>query len=120
MQTNDLPAAQALADHAATLAAHSEIPRRRANALYCRGVLHHDAAQLLAAADRYGEAGRPLLCAKALESAAGCFVGSSDCSQARTAFIRAEEIYTSLGAVTDIARVQARLCNDAIPEFLPM
>ena len=54
--TGDLGTAQALADQAATLAAESEIPHRQANALYCRALLDHDAARLLAAGERYDDA----------------------------------------------------------------
>ena len=104
----DLATAKAIAGHAAALAAESEIPHRQANALYCRGLLDHDATGLLAAAERYGAASRPLLSAKALEAAAGDFVGADDRDQARAAFTRAVEIYTSLGAVTDVARLQTR------------
>jgi len=107
-QTGDLAAAKALAGHAAALAAGSEIPHRQANALYCRGLLDHDAARLLTAADRYTEAGRPLLSAKALEAAAGEFLDTGDRDQARGAFTRAGDIYTSIGAATAAARLQAR------------
>jgi DNA-binding CsgD family transcriptional regulator len=107
-QTGDQITAEALAGHATALAADSEIPHRQANALYCRGLLDHDALQLLAAAERYGDAGRPLLRAKALEAAAGEFVEVDDRDQARAAFTRAVEIYTSLGAAADVARLQAR------------
>src|SRR5207342_2278465 len=48
-KTGDLGTAQALAGHAASFAAESEIPHRQANALYCRGLLDHDATRLLAA-----------------------------------------------------------------------
>jgi len=105
--TGDLSTAQALAGHAGTLAAGSTIPHRLANALYCRGLLDHDAARLLAAAERYGDASRPLLRAKALEAAAGYFIDADDRSQARAAFTTAVEVYTSLGAAADVARVQA-------------
>jgi len=104
----DLGTAKALAGHAAALAAESEIPHRQANALYCRGLLDHDATRLLRAAERYSDASRPLLCAKALEAAAGDFVRTDDRGQARAAFMRAMEIYTSLGAAADVARLQAR------------
>ncbi len=107
-KVGDLDAAQALAGHAAALAADSEIPHRQANALYCRGLLDHDASRLLEAAGRYGDASRPLLRAKALEAAAGEFVSAGDRGQARAAFICAVEIYTSLGAAADVARLQAR------------
>ena len=106
-QTGDLATAQALAGHADALAAGSEIPHRQANALYCRGLLDRDAPRLLAAAERYDEAGRPLLAAKALEAAAGHFVDADDRDQARAAFTRAVEVYASLGAAADVARLQA-------------
>ena len=106
-ETGDLGTAQELAGHAEALAAGSEIPHRQANALYCRGLLEHDSAGLLAAADRYGDAGRPLLSAKALEAAATEFLRSEERDQARAAFIRAVEVYTSLGAAADVSRLQA-------------
>jgi len=106
-KTGDLSTGRALAGHAAALAAGSEIPHRQANALYCRGLLDRDAPRLMAAAERYDEAGRPLLKAKALEAAAGHFVDSGDRGQARDAFTRAVDVYNSLGAAADVARVQA-------------
>ena len=106
-QTGALHTAQALAGHAAALAAESEIPHRQANALYCRGLLDQDAPGLLAAAERYDDASRPLLKAKALEAAAGHFVDADDRGQARMAFTSAVEVYTSLGAAADVARLQA-------------
>ena len=105
--TGDQDTAQALAGHAAALAAESEIPHRQANALYCRGLLDHDAPRLLAAAERYDEAGRPLPSAQALEAAAGEFVSADDRGPARDAFTRAVEVYTALGAAADVARLQA-------------
>jgi DNA-binding CsgD family transcriptional regulator len=105
--TEDLSTAQALAEQAAILAAGSEIPHRQANTLYCRSLLSHDAAGLLAAAERYDDSGRPLLHAKALEAAAVEFISADDRVQARAAFSRAVEVYTSLGAAADAARLQA-------------
>jgi DNA-binding CsgD family transcriptional regulator len=106
-ETGDLSTAQALAGHAVTLAAESTIPHRQANALYCRGLLDHDASRLLAAAEHYDDAGRPLPRAKALEAAAGHFVDAGDRGQARAAFTLAVDVYTSLGAAADIAQLQA-------------
>jgi transcriptional regulator with XRE-family HTH domain/tetratricopeptide (TPR) repeat protein len=106
--TGDLHTAKDLADHAAALAAGSDIPHRQATALYCSGLLDRDAAQLLAAAGRYHDAGRVLLSAKALEAAADRFAGADDGRQAQAVLTRAVQIYTSLGAVTDVARLQAR------------
>ena len=55
-EIGDLSTAKDLAGHAAALAAESEIPHRQANALYCTGLLDHDAVRLLSAAERYGDA----------------------------------------------------------------
>jgi tetratricopeptide (TPR) repeat protein len=107
-KTGDLSTVQTLASQAAAIAAGSEIPHRQANALYCRGVLDRDASRLLAAAERYDQANRPLLRATALEAAAGQFVDAGDRGQARAAFTGAVEVYASLGAVADVARMQAR------------
>jgi DNA-binding CsgD family transcriptional regulator/tetratricopeptide (TPR) repeat protein len=106
-EAGDLATAQDLAGHADALAAESEIPHRQANALYCRGLLDRDAPRLLAAAERYDAAGRPLLRAMALEAAADHFVDADDRDQARAAFTRAVEVYASLGAAADVARLQA-------------
>ena len=108
MKTGETGTAQTLAGHATALATSSDIPHRQANALYCRGLLDRDALRLLAAAERYSEAGRPLLSAKALEAAAGEFVDADDRGQARSAFTQALEIYGSLGAAADVAGLQAR------------
>ncbi len=105
--TGDLGAGRILAGHATTLADESQIPHRQANALYCRGLLDHGAATLLAAAERYEAAGRPLLAAKALEAAAAEFVNAGERGPARDAFTHAVEVYTSLGAAADLARVRA-------------
>jgi DNA-binding CsgD family transcriptional regulator/tetratricopeptide (TPR) repeat protein len=105
--TGDLTTAQTFVGHADALAAGSGIPHRHANALFCRGLLDHEAPRLLAAAEAYEDAGRPLHRAKALEAAAGEFVGIGDVSQARAAFTRAVEVYIGLGAATDAARLQA-------------
>jgi DNA-binding CsgD family transcriptional regulator len=107
VETGDKRAAQKLAGHAVALAAGPEIPHRQANERYCRGLMEHDTAGLLAAADLYGDAGRPLLSAKALEAAAAEFLAAEDRDQARAAFIRAVETYTALGAAADVSRLQA-------------
>jgi DNA-binding NarL/FixJ family response regulator len=106
-ETGDLSTAGELAGQAAALAADSQIPHRQANALYCRGLLDRDAAGLLAAAQRYADATRPLMRAKALEAAAALFVDADDRDQARAAFTSAVEVYGSLDAAADVARLQA-------------
>jgi DNA-binding CsgD family transcriptional regulator len=106
-ETGDQDTARAMAGQAIALAADSQIPHRQANSLYCGGLLDHDAARLLAAAERYDDAGLPLQRAKALEAAATYFVDAEDRGPARTAFTDAVEVYASLGAAADVARLQA-------------
>jgi hypothetical protein len=106
-QTGATGTAQFLAGHADALAAESDIPHRQANALYCRGLLNRDVPRLLAAAERYDNAGRPLLRAKALEAAAGHFLDGGDRGQAQTVFTQAVDAYTVLGATADIDQLQA-------------
>jgi DNA-binding CsgD family transcriptional regulator/tetratricopeptide (TPR) repeat protein len=107
VRAGDLVTAKSLVGQAAARAAGSEIPHRKAHALYCGGLLDHDAERLLAAAARYADASRPLLAAKGLEAAAVEFLRVDDRGQARDAFVRAVETYTSLGAAADVARLRA-------------
>jgi DNA-binding CsgD family transcriptional regulator len=104
----DTAAAQTLAEQAVALADNTEIPHRQANAWHCRGLVDRDAGRLLRAAERYHDAGRPLPRAKALEAAAGALVDTGNRDPARAAFSRAVDLYSSLGATRDVARLQAR------------
>jgi tetratricopeptide (TPR) repeat protein len=106
-KTGDLATARAFEQQAATLAADSQIPHREADALYCRALLDHDASRLLAAAERYGDANRPLQKAKALEAAAREFAHAGHRAQARAVFTGAVKTYASLGAAADITRLQS-------------
>jgi len=108
IKVGDTSAALALTDRAEAVARDSEIPHRQANALCCRGLVDHDAGRLLRAAERYHDARRPLLAAKALEAAAGALVDTGDRDPARAAFTRAVDLYSSLGATRDVDRLQAR------------
>jgi DNA-binding CsgD family transcriptional regulator len=108
VNVGDERVASSLTGHAEALVGETEVPHRRANALYCRGLLDRDAARLLAAADQYRDAGRPLGRAKAFEAAAGILVDNGDRDQARAAFTDAVDVYASLGATRDVARLQAR------------
>jgi DNA-binding NarL/FixJ family response regulator len=107
LKVGDKDIAQTITGQAATLAKGSEIPHQQANALYCRGMVDRDAQVLLAAAQRYADAGRPLLRAKALEAAAECLVEAEDKTRARQAFEQAVEIYEFLGAEADLNRIQS-------------
>jgi DNA-binding CsgD family transcriptional regulator/tetratricopeptide (TPR) repeat protein len=103
----DKAIAETLTGQASALAEGSQIPHRQANALYCRGIVDRDAATLLAAAQRYADASRPLPRAKALEAAAQCLVEVEDRTGARLAFEQTVEVYEFLGAEADLNRVQA-------------
>jgi tetratricopeptide (TPR) repeat protein len=107
MRTGNLGAARTLASQAATSAIEAETPCRQANALYCGGLVEHDAAMLLSAAGRYGHAGRPLPRAKALEAAASEYAHAGDWEAAQSTLATASEIYAWLGATVDAARVRA-------------
>jgi ATP/maltotriose-dependent transcriptional regulator MalT len=108
VQTGDTALAEAATARARALAESSTIPHRPAGALFCRGLLDGDPAELLRAAERYQSAGRPLPRAQALEAAAIAFATGGDRSSAQAAFTHALDIYTSLGAGWDLARLQAR------------
>jgi DNA-binding NarL/FixJ family response regulator len=107
-ETSDTAAARALTDRAEALARETAVPHRQAAALFCRGLLDRDADRLLRAADRYRDARRPLPGAMALEAAARAFLDRGDRAPARAAFTRSLDLYTSLGAARDVARLQAR------------
>jgi tetratricopeptide (TPR) repeat protein len=110
---SELGTARILADHAAATAADSEVPHRQANALYCRGMLDHDVGRLLAAAERYDAASRPLFRAMALEAAAGELARDGQQDQARAVRDDALETYARLGAVVDVARCQEAMRSAA-------
>lgn len=113
-QTGMLDAAADIADQAATLAGRSQVPHRLAAAAYCRGLLDNDPGLLQGAAERYADAGRPLLRAKALEAAAIGFANRGDSGAARKAFTRADELYDGLGANWDLAHLRAQLRRHGI------
>lgn len=114
LKVGDRAAAQTLAGQADILTEGSLIPHRQAAALYCRGMVDRDAGVLLAAAQRYADAGRPLPRAKALEAAAGCLVDGDDRTGARQAFEQAVEAYEYLGAEADLNRIQAEFRTHGI------
>ena len=107
--TGSSHAAVDVADQAATLARRSSVPRRLGTAAYCRGLLDRDPFLLQHAADRYRDASRPLLRAKALEAAAVGFAYRDEKDAARAAFTRAYELYERLGANWDLAQLRANL-----------
>jgi DNA-binding CsgD family transcriptional regulator len=107
-------AAESVAEKANILARRSQVPHRLGAAAYCRGLLERNPSLLRQAADRYGEAGRPLLRAKALEAAALGFAQRGDRDAARAAFTNADELYDRLGANWDLAHLRAQLRQHGI------
>ena len=114
LKVGDTGTAQAIAGQAGALADGSKVPHRQTNARYCQGLIDRDSAELLRAAQRYADAGRPLLRAKALEAAAECLVEADDKAAARRAFEQAVEVYESLGAEADLNRVQSEFRGHGI------
>ncbi len=74
----------------------------------CRGLVDADAVPLLAAADYYRGAGRPLELAQSLEDAAVLLARAGQREAARVAYAEAIEVYTGLGADWDIRRADDR------------
>jgi DNA-binding CsgD family transcriptional regulator len=107
LKTGDKATARTLTSQAANLAEGSQVPHRQGNALYCRGIVDGNAEVLMAAAQRFADAGRPLPRAKSLEAAADRLVEAEDRVGARHAFEQAMEVYEFLGAEADLNRVQS-------------
>jgi hypothetical protein len=107
MRIGDRGTAQALTRQAADFAVPAETPFVQGNSLYCQGMLGHDAHLLLAAADQYQRASRPLFQAKALEGAASAYARLGKAEQAQAALTGATEIYGWLGVPEAAARTQA-------------
>ncbi|GAA1813272.1 LuxR family transcriptional regulator [Planosporangium flavigriseum] len=101
--------ARGLADGYDRVAAEHPGPHVRATALLCRGVAEADAALLLAAAQEFGEAGRPLYEGYAYEEAAALLAATGSRVRARSALDSAVRCYDRLGAAWDLDRAQARL-----------
>jgi DNA-binding CsgD family transcriptional regulator len=114
VSTETPEAAADITEQAAQLARRSQVPHRLAAAAYCRGLVDDNPSLLLDAADRYGEADRPLLRAKALEAAAIGFANRGDRGSARTAFTGADDLYDGLGAEWDLAHLRAQLRHHGI------
>ena len=107
IRIGDRGTAQALTTQAADFVAPSATPSVQGNSLYCQGLLDHEAPLLLAAAEQYRRASRPLFQAKALEGAAAAYARVGAAEQAQAALTSATEIYGWLGAPAATARMQA-------------
>jgi tetratricopeptide (TPR) repeat protein len=107
MDIGDLDTARVLVSQVTNFAATCETPSVQGNALYCRGMLEHDAALLHAAAEQYRRASHPLMRARALEGAASAHGNVGDWERVRVALAAATQIYNCLGASVDAARTRA-------------
>ncbi|ADJ49854.1 LuxR family transcriptional regulator fused with ATPase domain [Amycolatopsis mediterranei S699] len=108
VETGDTATAAEIVARVGVITAGADVPHRQALGRYCRGMADRDAAELLRAADGYRDAGRPLPRAKALEAAAIAFAEAGDRGSARAAFTRTLDLYGTLGAHWDVARLRAR------------
>ena len=104
------PAVARAATEACTAAAEQQrLPLVAACARHCRGLLTADPTQLHTVADAFAEVGYPFFGAQALENAAVVHAERGDASAARTAYGRAVDTYTELGAAWGLMRADARL-----------
>jgi DNA-binding CsgD family transcriptional regulator/tetratricopeptide (TPR) repeat protein len=109
--TGDADAAAAAARQEAD---REPLARKAATADHCRGLLTGSPVPVLAAADYWEAAGRPLEQALALEDAAVLAAAASDRPAARQALAAAVALYGGLGARWDIRRATARLHRHGI------
>ena len=93
---------------AAGLAGDGASPHRTATVLHCQGLVDNDPQRLVAAAEHYAAAGRPLPRAQALAAAGLAAAGRGDGAMARTRFTEAFAAFEALGAHWDISRLQAQ------------
>ena len=89
--------------------ADRRVPALRRSAAFAAGILDGDARQLLAVADAYATAGRPLLEAQAREHAAEALAAAGRGQEARLQLDAAQDRYAQLDASWDAARADARL-----------
>jgi len=91
------------------LAATDPVDSLSGTALVCQGLADDDPAPLLAAADAFRRAGRPLHEGYGYENAAVVLARRGEVTQARAALTHALALYTALDAGWDSARAVARL-----------
>jgi len=76
---------------------------------HCQGLLDRDPVAITEAADLFRDLGLQLYSAQALENAAELHAEQGDTKAARTAYLRAVDVYNGFGAAWDIRRADARL-----------
>lgn len=88
------------------LASREDLPRLRALALHCRGLVAHDAEMLLRSTEAYRSSPRPLPLAAALEDAGVHLGGAGRIKEAWHLLEEALALYGDLDAARDVARVE--------------
>ena len=109
LATDDLRTAQAAAQACQQHADSEPMPRIRASAHWCQGLVSGDQDLILAAATYLREIGRLPDLGNALEDAAVLQANAGELETARTTLREALAVYDELGAVWDSQRAQARL-----------
>jgi DNA-binding CsgD family transcriptional regulator len=109
MAEGDTGLARRVAAAVGDVASRNDVPWLRGTALRCQGLAENDAHALVAAADAYAEASRPLPLALASEDAATALIRQGETERARPLLDRAVAIYERLGADRDLSRASAVL-----------
>jgi DNA-binding CsgD family transcriptional regulator/tetratricopeptide (TPR) repeat protein len=109
MAEGDRGRARQVAAAVGDVASRNDLPWLRGAALRCQGLAENDVDTLVAAAEAYAGASRPLELALASEDAATALVRQGDMERARPLLEQAIAIYEQLGAGRDLARANAVL-----------
>ena len=109
MAEGDTGRARRVAAAVDDVASRNDLPWLRGAALRCQGLADNDAHTLVAAADAYAAASRPLELALASEDAATALLREGETEQARPLLDQAIAIYERLAADRDLSRVNSIL-----------
>ena len=109
LAAGDATTAATAADMCAAEAAREPASGKVAAAGHCRGLVAGDAGPLVDAAGHYRTVGRTVELARVLEDGAVLLAAAGETTAARDAFLEAVSVYTGLGAVWDIRRVDSRI-----------
>jgi DNA-binding NarL/FixJ family response regulator len=104
----------------ADLVSRQPTPTLSAIHAFCRGSLDADPDQLMAAAQSFREADRPLYQAYAQEAAAAIMAARGRTSEARLSLAAVLELYDRLDATWDASRARARLREAGIRSRKPV
>ncbi len=109
LATDQRSTAEAAAAACAADADRQRVPKARASAEHCQGLLDANPTTVQSAANRYRAGGYPLYQAQALENAAVLYAQGGHTAAARAAQSEAIGLYTTLDANWDLLRADTRL-----------